>query len=329
VVALDPSDGSVLAMVTQPSYNPNKLASHNFDKVQKSWERLQDDEDQPMLNRATQQILPPGSAFKMVTAAAALENLDMDPDDDVKAGSSLSFEGMDYTLTNENNSTCGGEQISFERALEVSCNVSFGWLAEKVGQQDLIEQADKFGFGAEHLDGLETSSSHVLNGTDDLNPPQLAQTGIGQYEVAASPLQMAMVTAGIANDGVVMDPYIVRNVRAPNLSVLEKHSPKELDRALSEGNATKLKDMMVSVVDQGTGTSAQISGVDVGGKTGTAQSTPERPPYAWFVSFAPADDPQVAIAVVVESSDTDRSEIAGSRLAGPIAKSVMEAILNQ
>jgi len=329
VVALDPSDGSVLAMVTQPSYNPNKLASHNFDKVQKSWERLHDDEDQPMLNRATQQILPPGSAFKMVTAAAVLENLDMDPDDNVKAGSSLSFDGMDYTLTNENNSTCGGEQISFERALEVSCNVSFGWLAEKVGQKDLIEQADKFGFGAEHLDGLETSSSHVLNGTDDLNPPQLAQTGIGQYEVAASPLQMAMVTAGIANDGVVMDPYIVRNVRAPNLSVLEKHSPKELDRALSEGNAAKLKDMMVSVVDQGTGTSAQISGVDVGGKTGTAQSTPERPPYAWFVSFAPADDPQVAIAVVVESSDTDRSEIAGSRLAGPIAKSVMEAILNQ
>src|SRR5699024_490674 len=152
--------------------------------------------------------LPPRSRVPLSTAAAGMEHLATGPADNGKAGSSLSFDGMDYTLTNENNSTCGGEQISFERALEVSCNVSFGWLAEKVGQKDLIEQADKFGFGAEHLDGLETSSSHVLNGTDDLNPPQLAQTGIGQYEVAASPLQMAMVTAGIANDGVVMDPYI-------------------------------------------------------------------------------------------------------------------------
>lgn len=329
VVALDPSTGEVLSMVSQPSYDPNKLASHDFDSVEKSWDALHDDDNDPMMNRATQRILPPGSVFKMVTAAAAMEKLDMDPDDTVKGGATLTFPGMDYKLTNENNSTCGGNKITFEQALEVSCNVSFGWLADKIGQKDLLEQADKFGFGSEPLDGLETSSSRVLDGSDELESPQLAQTGIGQYEVAATPLQMAMVTGAIANGGDLMEPYVVKNVRAPNLSVLDRHKPKKQSTAMSDSNAKKLSDMMVSVVDKGTGSSARISGVDVGGKTGTAQSTPDRPPYAWFVSFAPAKDPKVAVAVIVESSDTSRSEIAGSRLAGPVARSVMEAILNQ
>lgn len=329
VVALDPSTGAILAMVNQPSYDPNRLASHDFGSVNEAWQELTTDENQPMLNRGTQQILPPGSTFKLVTAAAALEELGLEPDDDVQGGTSLSFPGIDYTLPNEGGSNCGGEQITFERALNVSCNVSFGDLAGEIGQEALDEQAARFGFGTDPLAGLAANASRFTAEDTDLEAPQLAQSGIGQFEVAATPLQMAMVTAGIANDGDVMRPYIVDTERSPNLRVLDQASPERLSTAMSANNAGKLRDMMVSTVTNGTGGSAAIPGVDVGAKTGTAQSTADRPPYAWFVAMAPADDPQVAVAVVVESSDTARSEIAGGRLAGPIARSVMEAVLNE
>ncbi len=329
VVALDPSTGAILAMVGQPSYDPNLLASHDFASVQKAWAQLTTDKKQPMLNRATQQILPPGSTFKLVTAAAALDKLKIDPDTRIKAGAKLTFPGISYTLGNENGSNCGGNKITFERALQVSCNVAFGDLSRRVGQDKLAAQAAKFGFGTDPLDGIATSPSHFTVGDNRLEAPQLAQSGIGQYEVATTPLQMAMVAAGIANDGSVMKPYIVKTVRSPNLKVLDQTEPSRLSQAMSSSNAAKLSQMMVATVESGTATSARISGIDVGGKTGTAQSTPERPPYAWFVAFAPAKNPKVAVAVVVESSSTGRDEIAGGRLAGPIARAVMEAVLNK
>lgn len=329
VVALDPSTGAILAMANQPSYNPNSLADHDFTAVQNAWESLTTDKDQPMINRSTQQILPPGSTFKLVTAAAALENLGIEPDTKIKAGTTLKFSGTKYTLGNENGSNCGGDKITFERALNVSCNVSFGSLAGRIGQDKLAEQAAKFGFGTDALSGLAMNPSRFTSGDKKLERTSLAQSGIGQYEVAATPLQMAMVAAGIANDGAVMKPYIVKTVRSPNLKVIEQANPSKLSQAMSSSNAAKLSQMMVSTVERGTATSAKISGIDVGGKTGTAQSTPERPPYAWFVSFAPAKNPKVAVAVIVESSNTGRDEIAGGRLAGPIARAVMEAVLNK
>ncbi|KQV74745.1 cell division protein FtsI [Aeromicrobium sp. Root344] len=330
VVALDPQTGAVLAMVTQPSYDPNRLASHDFTAVQKSWNSLTKDEDQPMTNRTTQQTLPPGSTFKLVTAAAALENGVVDNiDDEIKAGSRLTFPGIQYSLPNENGGNCGGDRITFEQALNVSCNVAFGALAGKIGQDKLAEQAAKFGFDTDPIEGLASNASRFTVGDNKLEAPQLAQSGIGQYEVAATPLQMAMVAAGIANGGDVMKPYVVKTVRSPNLRVLEQAKPERLSQAMSGSNAAKLREMMVSTVTRGTATSAQIPGEDVGAKTGTAQSTPDRPPYAWFVSFAGGDDPKVAVAVLVESSDTARDEIAGGRLAGPIAKSVMEAVLGK
>jgi len=329
VVAIDPSTGAILAMVSQPSYNPNVLASHDFSEVEDDWRRLTGDEDQPMLNRGTQQILPPGSTFKLVTAAAALENLDLDPDDMVKAGRTLSFPGISYELTNLDNGTCGGNRITFEKALMVSCNVSFGDLAGKVGQDDMTAQARKFGFGTDALSGLAANPSRFTAEGTDLEAPQLAQSGIGQFEVATTPLQMAMVAGAIANGGDVMRPHIVKTLRAPNLRVLDETEPERLSQAMSSSNAAQLTSMMVKTVNSGTATSARIPGIDVGGKTGTAQSTADRPPYAWFVSVAPADDPKVAVAVVVESSSTARSEIAGGRLSGPIARSVMEAVLGK
>jgi peptidoglycan glycosyltransferase len=330
VAAIDPRTGAVLAMVTQPSYDPNRLASHDFDEVQSWWNKLNDDADLPMTNRAAEQTLPPGSTFKLVTAAAALESgVVTDIDDKVKAGTTLKFPGYQYTLPNEGGGNCGGNTITLERALNVSCNVAFGGLALEVGQEKLTEQAAKFGFGTDPLDGLASSPSRFTTPDTTLEPPQLGQSGIGQFEVAATPLQMAMVTAGIANDGVVMKPYVVDTVRAPNLRVLDKTEPEQLSEAVSPATAGKLREMMISTVEVGTATSAQIPGVEVGAKTGTAQSTADRPPYAWFVSYAKEGDNEVAVAVLVESSDTARSEIAGGRLAGPIAKSVMEAVIGK
>lgn len=327
VLAIRPSTGEVLAMVSQPSYNPSSLASHDLDNVERSWGKLINAKTQPMLNRTTQQTLPPGSTFKLVTAAAALEKLNLNPDDMIQAGRTLTFPGITYTLGNHDGGNCGGNRITFERAINVSCNVAFGALAGELGEDDLADQARAFGFGTDPLSGLPSGPSRFPSG--DLEPPQLAQSGIGQYEVSATPLQMAMVAAAIGNNGEVMRPYVVKTVRAPNLRVLEETEPESLGQAMSAVNSDKLTQMLVSTVTKGTAASARISGVDVAGKTGTAQSTKDRPPYAWFVSFAPADNPQVAVAVVVESSETARSEIAGGRLAGPIARSVMQAVLEQ
>ena len=329
VAAIDPSTGAVLAMVSQPSYDPSVLASHDFSAVNDAMAALEEAPGSPLTNRATQQILPPGSTFKLVTAAAALEQLDMEPDDDVQGGASLGFPGIDYRLPNEGGGNCGGNTISLQRALQVSCNVSFGALAGEIGQEGLAEQAEKFGFGSTPLEGLASDASQFAPEGADLEAPQLAQSGIGQFEVAATPLQMAMVGAAIANDGVVMRPYVVETVRSPSLRVLEEAEPEELSEAMSADNAAKLRQMMVATVQSGTATSAQIPGVEVGAKTGTAQTTADRPPYAWFVANAQSGDQQVAVAVVVESSDTARSEIAGGRLAGPIARSVIEAVLGE
>ena len=327
VVALNPQTGAVLAMVSQPTYNPNSLASHDLKKVSAAWKRLNTNKNEPLLNRSTQTTLPPGSTFKIVTAAAGIEDLGLDAESEVRGGAALSFPGIQYKLPNQGGSTCGGNPISLQRALEVSCNVSFGWLAGKVGQDKLVAQADAFGFGERPIDDLVSYASRVTADPDTkLEAPQLAQTGIGQYEVAATPLQMAMVAGAVANEGVLMKPHLVRTVRAPNLSILEQKEPTEMGRPMSTGDARELRSMMVSTVERGTAAPAAIPGVDVGGKTGTAESAPDRPPYAWFIGFAPASDPQVAVAVLVESAQ-NTSDIAGGRLGGPIARSVMEAVL--
>lgn len=327
VVAIEPKTGRILAMATQPSYDPNTLASHDLTATQRAWKSLTTNSAQPMLNRTTQLTLPPGSTFKLVTAAAAIQDLGLKANSTVQGGASLKLPDSSKPLVNENGSTCGGDRISFQQALEVSCNVSFGSIALKLGQDKLVDQAKKFGFGTDPLSGLPGASSQVTAAGDGtLAKSYLAYTGIGQYNVRATPLQMAMVAAGVANDGVVMKPYLIETQRAPNLKVLEKTEPQTLDRAMSTSSAHILRDMMVGVVDQGTGTPARISGVKVAGKTGTAQSDKLRAPYAWFVGFAPADNPKVAVAVLIQSTSST-SDIAGGRLGGPIARSVMEAIL--
>jgi peptidoglycan glycosyltransferase len=328
VVALDPSTGGILAMVSSPTYDPSPLSSHRLSTIAEAWERLQGDPQRPMLNRGIQEVYPPGSTFKLVTAAAALSSGQYEPESMVPGQARLDLPQTDTDLVNESGTDCGGDKITLSRALEVSCNVSFGWLGLTLGADALREQAEQFGFGADYLDDL--GGQAMSRFPEDPDDPETALSAIGQFDVAATPLQMAMVTAGIANGGTVMKPYLVDEVRSPDFEPLDKADPEAYRTdAVSSSVAQDLTQMMIEVVDRGTATTAQIPGIKVAGKTGTAQSAPQRPPYAWFVSFAPADNPEVAVAVLVEDAGVERDAISGSGLAAPIAKRVMESVISQ
>jgi peptidoglycan glycosyltransferase len=321
VVALNPKTGAVLAMVTSPTFDPNDIASHDIEAAGKAYDRLASNSQDPLSNRAAREIYPPGSTFKLVTAAAALAD-GKTPDSKVDSPDRLRLPGTNTFLPNSTN--CGGTEITITQALKVSCNTAFANLGLDVGEDKLRDQAQLFGFDRRHLADLGGVASQF---PDKLNDAQLALSSIGQYDVAASPLQMAMVSAAIANDGVLMDPFVVSTVRSQDLKPIMTHKDEVLSTAMTPENAKELQQMMGVVVSQGTGHNAQIPGVDVGGKTGTAQSDPKRKPFAWFTSFAPLDDATVAVAVIVEDADIPRNDIAGGRLAAPIARAVMQAAL--
>ncbi|MDQ1483300.1 MAG: penicillin-binding protein, partial [Actinomycetota bacterium] len=245
VVALDPQSGAVLAMVTSPVYNANDIATHDIGQADKAYQRLAAAPDRPMANRAIREIYPPGSTFKLVTAAAGLA-AGRTPDSKLSAPPRLKLPGTNTFLPNE--SSCGGTQITLTRALQVSCNTAFAGLGIALGQDALRTQADKFGFDQRHLSDLNGVASQF---PDKMDGAQTGLSSIGQFDVAASPLQMAMVTAAIANGGVLMDPYLVSMVQSPDLNPLSTHKPTKLSQAMTAANAKLLKQMMVSVVTQG------------------------------------------------------------------------------
>jgi peptidoglycan glycosyltransferase len=327
VVAIQPKTGAILAMASLPSYNPNQLATHNFDKSEKAWEKLNSAPGEPMFNRATQGIYPPGSTFKLVTASAALQSGKYTPNTGVTGTSSLDLPLTTTNMINEDGGACGPSTITLRTALAVSCNTAFASVGLDLGPKALRQQAEKYGFGQNLLSDLtgvaESQFPHKLDA------PQTAFSAIGQFDVAASPLQMATIAAAIGNHGTVMKPHLVSEVRAPDLSTIEETQPEEFSQAVSPKTADELKSMMVSVTNEGTGSTGAIPGIQVGSKTGTAQSAAGRNPYAWYVSLAPAGNPKVAVAVFVENSATARGDISGSGLGGPIAKSVMEAVINR
>ncbi len=327
VVALEPDSGKILAMVSLPTFDPNKLATHDLDAEVSAYERLRDDPRQPLLNRSIQTRLPPGSTFKIVTAAAALEDgLVQDADSQVPGGPTFQLPQSSSVLDNGGRD-CGGEgsTISLTQALAQSCNTTFLQLADRLGLEKLLDQAELFGFNSDYLDDLAGQAESVF--PDDMDRPQTALSGIGQFDVAATPLQMAMVVAGVANGGTVMKPYLVDQVLSPDLDVLDRTDPTQLSKAVSSSTASALTDALVETVASGTASPAQIPGVNVAGKTGTAENCDDCKNYAWFVGFAPAEDPEVAVAVMIQGSDVPNEDIAGGRLGGPIAKAVMEAVL--
>ena len=318
VVALDYTTGAVLAMASSPSYDPNELASHHLNDTTRAWKNLVADPSSPLSNRATREIYPPGSTFKLVTAAAALQN-GYHPNSMVDSPENWILPGTRTPLTNETN--CGGSRITLAHALDISCNTAFGKVGVSLGQDKIRDQAERFGFGKVVSSDVSSVASRF---PQDLTDAQLAQSSIGQYDVAASPLQMAMVTAGIANGGKLMTPYLTAQVRASNLQVVSEHHPKQMSQPMTKESAEQLKAMMVSVVNNGTGKRARINGTTVGGKTGTAQTVKGKAPYAWFVGWS--DNPHVAVAVFIQSSDTAINEVSGGRLAAPIARDVIEAM---
>jgi peptidoglycan glycosyltransferase len=326
VVALDPSTGAILALVTSPSYDPNVLSSHDTAAVRAARKRLVAAPNKPMLDRALRETYPPGSTFKLVTAAAALESGKYQRNSQVVNAAQLDLPLTTTNLPNYDGQPCNpGGRATLEDALKRSCNAAFGKIGIDLGVDALREQAEKLGFNRAFEVPMRTARSRF---PVELDAPQTAQSAIGQFDVRATPLQMAMVAATIGNRGVLMNPFLVREVRAPDLSVLDRTRPDELGEAMSPQTADTLAEMMVTVVEEGTGSNARIDGVRVGGKTGTAQQGDDRRPHAWFVSLAPVNDPKVAVAVVLEDGG-GAAEVSGNQLAAPIARAVMQAVLGR
>lgn len=333
IAAIDPATGDVLALVSEPTYDPNLLASQDPKVVRDSWDVLNEDPDKPLLSRASDELFPPGSTFKLVTASAALEN-GFGPDSLWPNPNELDLPLTDATIENFGGSTCsGGSQITLADALRQSCNVVFGAVGLELGAEALAEQAREYGFTAEAGEDLVpfdipwTSGVFPAPETFAEREPAVAISAIGQQDVAANPLQMALVAAAIGNGGVEMQPRLVTEARDPTGQVIAEFAPQEFSQPLSAANAAALTQMMVGVVESGTGTAAQIPGVTVAGKTGTAQHGEGANPHAWFVSFAPAEAPEVAVAVIVLDGGSLSSEATGGQLAAPIARAVLEAAL--
>jgi peptidoglycan glycosyltransferase len=325
VVALDPATGAILALASSPSYDPNVLSSHDPASIRAAYDRLSKDPTEPLKNRAIAEAYPPGSLFKVVTAAAALSTGRYTPDTRVPSPTRLKLPLTNRFLDNFGGETCGdGRTTSLADALRISCNTAFAGVGLAVGATALRNQAEAFGIDGELRVPLPVARSRF---PAELDAPQTALSAIGQFDVRLTPMQAAMIAAGVANSGVVMRPYLVQEVQTPSLATLDAAEPRELARAISPQVADALTSMMRLVVAEGTGKAARIPGVDVAGKTGTAQHAVGEPPHAWFIGFAPASAPKVAVAVLVEDGGGLGSDATGGKLAAPIARDVIRAVL--
>ena len=327
VVALEPSSGKILAMVSSPSYDPNLLASHNPEEQAQAWQRLRDDPDSAMTNRAISETYPPGSTFKVITTAAALQ-AGATTDEPLTAEPEIPLPNSTAMLENYGGTPCGngGTTVPLSQAFALSCNTAFVQLGLATGADALRGMAHSF--------GLDTTPGviplQVAESTVGIIPDAaaLGMSAIGQKDVALTPLENAEVAATIANAGVTMQPYLIDNLKGPDLSNITTTAPYQQRRAVSPQVAAKLTELMVGAekVAQQKGA---IPGVQIASKTGTAEhGTDPRhtPPHAWYIAFAPAQTPRVAVAVLVENGG-DRLSATGGALAAPIGRAVIEAAL--
>jgi peptidoglycan glycosyltransferase len=325
VVALNPKTGAILALVTSPSFDPNLLAVHDGTTLNNNDRKLTSDPAKPLLDRATELTYPPGSTFKLITAAAALSSGKYTPDTQIDAPNILQLPQSTKTLSNFGGETCSGTQReSLLDALRTSCNTAFARLGLNLGATALSDQAKKFGFDST-IDGFPLRQVASVF-PDNINLPQTALSAIGQFDVRTTPLQMAMVAAAIANGGKEMKPYVVKQTLAPDLSTLQTTVPQQMAQPINGNVAAELTTMMIAVVNGGTGVNAALPGIQVAGKTGTAQNAVGQAPHSWFVGFAPADNPEVAVCVFVENSGGDLNG-QGGVTAAPIAATVMAKAL--
>lgn len=327
VVAIEPKTGRILAMASTPGFDTNLLATHDADAANATYDQLVADANKPLSNRAIAGDLnPPGSTFKLIVAAAAYESGDWTPDSTLPNPARFQLPGSNNTVANAWGGTCGdGDTVTISEAIRLSCNIPMAELAVQLGDDKIREMAEKFGFNKSFSTPLESTPSSYPQGLDDA---QTALSGFGQGQVTATPLQIAMLSAGIANDGVVMNPRLVDTVIGNDLSVVRAFDNTEFGRALDATVADQVTASMVASVSNGAAQGARIDGVDVAGKTGTTENG-NKPYTLWFTGFAPANDPEVAVAVLVEDGGGQGQSGSGDTIAAPIAKKVIEAVLGR
>lgn len=309
VVALDPRTGAILAMVSYPRFDPNH--------IEEQWKELNSDPAAPLLNRAIYGLYPPGSVFKTVVVAAALERGVANPETEFEDTGSVKAGG--FVVNNYGGQVYGKHNLV--EAFAKSINTTFAKIGVALGSDALASYASAFGFGQDLPWRLGGAVSR-FPAQEQLDKAHLAQVSYGQGELLATPLEMALVAAGVANKGTIMKPYVVSQVLDPNGDVISQTNPSEWLRPISPNTAKIVTDLMVAVVEKGTGTRAALSGVKIAGKTGTAEVAGDSP-HAWFIGFAPAFDPKVAVAVLVENGGS------GGITAAPIAREVIAAVLRR
>jgi peptidoglycan glycosyltransferase len=341
-VAIQPSTGQILGMVSVPSYDPNKLSSHDTAAAQAAYNGYAPNSiTSPLINQVVSQSYAPGSTFKLVVASAALSNnVDDENTPNLPAAPKVTLPGTTTTLENYNGETCPQSvngQVSMKTALAYSCNTAFASLAGQVGAANLSAQAAKYGFGNSKLSiplGVVASCVGPSTGGNCLNIPNgvpgLYQSGIGQLDVQETPLQDAMIAATIANGGTEMQPQLVKSIMAPDMSVIQSITPQVLtSNVISPGVAGTLTQMM-EASESHSGTANKNPNIQIASKTGTAEHGPDPKnvqPYGWYVAFAPATNPQIAVAVVVTSGGHKDLATVGAQVAGPVGRAMINAAL--
>jgi penicillin-binding protein A len=326
VVALDPRDGSILALWSNPSFDPNPLSSVDQDLARSSRRLLLSDPRKPLLTRSYRETFFPGSTFKIVTGSAGLESGEVtasSPVYPIRSGYTPS--GTNTPIRNFGGGSCGGDLIL---GLEVSCNTVFAQMADDIGGDALVRTAEGFGFNNAPPIDLPQAAASPIGTTEDFasNSHIVAQTGIGQNDVTSTPLQMAMAAGAIANGGVVMKPHVMAEIRDDEGDVVRAYRPEPWRTAITPGHAATMREAMLNVAVNGTARALQVPGVPTAGKTGTAQvGTTSDLSHTWIVGYAPADAPRVAIAVIVENVPGGGSEATGGRVAAPIGRQVLQA----
>jgi penicillin-binding protein A len=328
-IAIDPRTGAIQAMVSMPSFDPNPLVSHDKPAAAAAYAKLNKDKDQPLLNRATSETLPPGSTFKTIITAAARQNGDTE-NTSIPAGGTYSHAGA--VIHNAEDEVCPGSNISLKEALVESCNTGFAQLGVKLGADKVKKTAQAFGFEQADLTvgdladgGLAVAPSHtgaIANPDGSTDEGALAQSSIGQRDVRMTTLQGALIAATVANGGKQMRPYLVSRLLGPDRSSLYTANPQTLRTPISGSVASTMQDMMEGVVESGTGTKAAISGFKVGGKTGTAQNAEGADPHGWFIGFAfnSKGEAVSAVCVMLENVPGGHASAEAARISGLIMK---------
>ena len=327
VVAIDPKTGNILALVSKPGFDANLLAVHSGVDSTNSYNKLLNAKTEPLKNRATTELFAPGSVFKVLVATAAIESGKYTPESTLPNPVKFQLPGTNTFVQNSGEGKCGGKAtVSIADALRFSCNVPMAQLGILLGEDVIRAQAEKFGFGKKLNVPLSITPSVYPEGMDEA---QLGLSAFGQFDDRMTVMQVAMMSAAVANNGLLMKPNLIENVLSSNLAALDTPSPSQLGQTMSPETAAKVRDMMIGAVARGVSSNASIKGVSVAGKTGTAQNGDGEPYTLWFTGFAPADNPQVAVAVVVANGGGIGQSGRGNSLAAPIAKKVMEAVLRK